>query len=36
VVIDLETRMVVGWQIAEHMRSSLVIEAFNDQLLLLQ
>jgi transposase InsO family protein len=29
VVIDLATRMVVGWQIADHMRSSLVIEALN-------
>ena len=27
VVIDLATRMVVGWQIAEHMRTSLVIDA---------
>jgi putative transposase len=27
VVIDLATRMVVGWQIADHMRSSLVIDA---------
>ena len=27
VVLDLSTRMVVGWQIAEHMRSSLVIDA---------
>ncbi len=27
VVIDLATRMVVGWQIADHMRASLVIEA---------
>lgn len=26
-VIDLATRMVVGWQIADHMRTSLVIEA---------
>jgi len=24
-VIDLATRMVVGWQLAEHMRTSLVI-----------
>ncbi len=27
VVIDLATRMVVGWQIAGHMRTSLVIDA---------
>lgn len=27
VVIDLATRMVVGWQTAEHMRTSLVIDA---------
>lgn len=27
VVIDLATRMVVGWQIADHMRTSLVIDA---------
>src|SRR5215475_4227848 len=26
-VIDLATRMVVGWQLAEHMRTSLVIDA---------
>jgi transposase InsO family protein len=26
-VIDLATRMVVGWQLASHMRTSLVIEA---------
>jgi putative transposase len=26
-VIDLATRMVVGWQMAEHMRTSLVIDA---------
>ena len=26
-VIDLATRMVVGWQMAEHMRTSLVVEA---------
>jgi len=26
-VIDLATRMVVGWQIAEHMRTSLVVDA---------
>jgi transposase InsO family protein len=26
-VIDLATRMVVGWQTADHMRASLVIEA---------
>ena len=26
-VIDLATRMVVGWQMADHMRASLVIEA---------
>lgn len=26
-VIDLHTRMVIGWQLAEHMRTSLVIEA---------
>jgi putative transposase len=29
VVIDLATRMVVGWQVADHMRSNLVIEALN-------
>jgi putative transposase len=28
-VIDLCTRMVVGWQMAEHMRTSLVIEALS-------
>lgn len=27
VVIDLATRMVVGWQIADHMRTSLVVDA---------
>lgn len=26
-IIDLATRMVVGWQMADHMRTSLVIEA---------
>jgi transposase InsO family protein len=26
-VIDLTTRMVVGWQMADHMRASLVVEA---------
>lgn len=26
-VIDLATRMVIGWQLAEHMRTSLVIDA---------
>ena len=26
-VIDLTTRMVVGWQLAEHMRTSLVVDA---------
>lgn len=26
-VIDLATRMVVGWQIAEHMRTSLIVDA---------
>ncbi|WP_439650329.1 IS3 family transposase [Glycomyces amatae] len=26
-VIDLHTRMVIGWQMADHMRTSLVIEA---------
>jgi transposase InsO family protein len=26
-VIDLATRMVVGWQLAEHMRTSLVTDA---------
>jgi transposase InsO family protein len=28
-VIDLCTRMVVGWQTAEHMRTSLVVDALN-------
>lgn len=28
-VIDLATRMVVGWQMAEHMRTSLVTEALD-------
>jgi len=26
-VIDLATRMVVGWQMADHMRTSLVADA---------
>jgi putative transposase len=26
-VIDLATRMVVGWQTADHMRTSLVVDA---------
>ena len=26
-VIDLATRMVVGWQLAEHMRTSLIVDA---------
>jgi putative transposase len=26
-VIDLHTRMVIGWQTADHMRTSLVVEA---------
>ena len=26
-VIDLATRMVVGWQIADHMRTTLIIDA---------
>jgi transposase InsO family protein len=26
-VIDLATRMVVGWQLADHMRTSLVVDA---------
>jgi transposase InsO family protein len=26
-VIDLATRMVVGWQLAEHMRTSLITDA---------
>ena len=26
-VLDLATRMVVGWQLAEHMRTSLVVDA---------
>ena len=26
-IIDLATRMVVGWQLADHMRTSLVIDA---------
>lgn len=29
-VIDLTTRMVVGWQTAEHMRTSLVVDALAD------
>ena len=28
-VIDLATRMVVGWQMAPHMRASLVVDALN-------
>jgi len=28
-VIDLATRMVIGWQIADHMRTSLVIDALD-------
>lgn len=28
-IIDLATRMVVGWQLAEHMRTSLVIDALD-------
>jgi putative transposase len=28
-VIDLATRMVVGWQLAEHMRTSLVVDALH-------
>lgn len=28
-VIDLATRMVVGWQLAEHMRTSLVVDALD-------
>jgi hypothetical protein len=27
-VIDLATRMVVGWQLATQMRTSLVVEAY--------
>ncbi len=26
-VIDLQTRMVIGWQLADHMRTSLVVDA---------
>jgi putative transposase len=26
-VIDLATRMLVGWQLADHMRTSLVVDA---------
>jgi len=26
-VIDLATRMIVGWQLAPHMRTSLVVDA---------
>jgi len=26
-IIDLATRMVIGWQLADHMRTSLVIDA---------
>jgi len=26
-VIDLATRMVIGWQLAGHMRTSLVLDA---------
>lgn len=29
VVLDLSTRMVVGWQLAEHMRTSLVVDALD-------
>jgi putative transposase len=29
VVIDLATRMVVGWQMAQHMRTSLVVDALD-------
>jgi len=28
-IIDLATRMVVGWQLADHMRTSLVIDALD-------
>jgi len=28
-IIDLATRMVIGWQLAEHMRTSLVIDALD-------
>ena len=28
-VIDLHTRMVIGWQMADHMRTSLIIEALS-------
>jgi putative transposase len=28
-VIDLCSRMVVGWQLADHMRSSIVTDALN-------
>ena len=28
-VIDLATRMVVGWQMAEHMRTSLIVDALD-------
>ena len=28
-VIDLATRMVVGWQLADHMRTSLVVDALD-------
>ena len=27
IVIDLATRMVVGWQVADHMRTSLIVDA---------
>ena len=28
-VIDLATRMVVGWQLADHMRTGLVVDALH-------
>ena len=32
-VIDVATRQVIGWSMAEHMRASLVVDALNTGLL---